>query len=51
MRKPEVLFFIAVIIGLIIGKLIKNFKWGMLVGLFVAAIFAFAGPAQKSKSK
>jgi hypothetical protein len=47
MRRPEVLFFIATIIGLIIGKLIKNFKWGMLIGIVVAALIAFGAKPQK----
>jgi uncharacterized membrane protein (UPF0136 family) len=49
MRRPEVLFFVAVIGGLIMGKLIKNFKVGMLVGLFVAGIYAFVSRPSKKK--
>jgi tetrahydromethanopterin S-methyltransferase subunit B len=41
MRRPEVLFFIAALVGYIIGKLIRNFKWGFLIGITVAAIYAF----------
>jgi hypothetical protein len=50
MRRPEVLFFIAAVVGYVIGKLIKNFKWGFLMGIIVAAIYAFAtGPRHKDK--
>ena len=48
MRRPEVLFFIAALVGFLIGKLIKNFKWGFLMGIVVAAIYAFVTcPRQK----
>ncbi|MCU0335440.1 MAG: hypothetical protein MUF62_10410 [Chitinophagaceae bacterium] len=50
MKRPEVLFFVAAIAGLIIGKLIKNFKWGMLLGVLVAAIYAFTIPTRKRRS-
>ncbi|HSC52209.1 MAG TPA: hypothetical protein VLC98_01210 [Phnomibacter sp.] len=48
-RRPEVLFFIAVVIGLVLGKLIKNFKWGMLAGVLIAALLAF-GAKPKPKA-
>jgi F0F1-type ATP synthase assembly protein I len=41
MRRPEVLFFIAVILGVVVGKLIKNFKIGMFLGLLLGALLAF----------
>lgn len=47
MRRPEVLFFIAAVVGMIIGKLIKNFKFGMLAGIMIAAIFAFVSKPRK----
>jgi hypothetical protein len=49
MRRPEVLVLIAAVCGLLIGKLIRNFKWGMLVGLFVAAIYAFVTRPERKK--
>jgi tetrahydromethanopterin S-methyltransferase subunit B len=50
MRRPEVLFFIAALVGYIIGKLIKNFKWGFFIGIIVAAIYAFVtSPRSKEK--
>lgn len=41
MRKPEVLFFIAVVVGLIIGKFIKNFKVAFAITLILMIAFAF----------
>lgn len=46
-RRPEVLFFIAAVIGYVAGRLIKNFKAGMLVGLLAAAIYAFVTKPSK----
>ena len=46
-RRPEVLFFLAAVIGYIAGRLIKNFKVGMFVGLLVAAIYAFVTKPSK----
>lgn len=47
-RRPEVIFFIAALVGYAVGQLIKNFKVGFLVGLLAAAIYAFVSkPAKK----
>jgi F0F1-type ATP synthase assembly protein I len=52
MRRPEVLFFIAVILGVVVGKLIKNFKVGMFLGLLLGALLAFgAGRSIKRKDE
>ena len=47
-RSPEVLFLVAAIAGLIVGKLIKNFKVGMLLGILFAALLA-AWPVPKQR--
>jgi tetrahydromethanopterin S-methyltransferase subunit B len=46
-KHPERLFLLAAVIGFVFGKLIKNFKWGLLIGLLVAAIVAFIPPIKK----
>lgn len=49
MRKPERLFLLAALTGLIIGKLIKNFKWGFLLGILLSTLVAFSLPSRKKK--
>ncbi|MCA0381756.1 MAG: hypothetical protein LCH58_06325 [Bacteroidetes bacterium] len=49
MRRPEILLIIAAVSGLIIGKLIKNFRWGFLIGVIIAALYAFGKPYKKQR--
>jgi hypothetical protein len=48
MRRPEVLFFIAIALGLVLGKLIKNFKVGFFLGIILAIAFAFSFRKRKN---
>ncbi len=50
-RSPEVLFLIAAVIGLIAGKLIKNFKVGVLLGIIIATLVAMWPVPKQTRNK
>lgn len=45
----RVAFAIAVFSGLIIGKLIKKFAFGMLIGVFLSLIYVLIATAKKRR--
>ena len=49
-KKPELLFFIAVVGGMIVGKLIRNFNVGLLLGIILGALMAFLSRPSKKNS-
>lgn len=51
LKRHEILLFSAAIIGLVLGKLIKNFRWGMLIGILLVTCYAFLIPKGKSKNR
>jgi hypothetical protein len=46
---PRVVFAIAVVGGLIVGKLIKRFPLGLLVGVLISLIYVLIISAPKRK--
>jgi len=51
LKRHEILLIAALLIGLILGKLIKNFKWGMMIGIVLVTLYAFALPRRKSNNR
>lgn len=46
---PRVAFAIAVFSGVIIGKLIKKFALGLLIGVLISLIYVLMASAKKKK--
>jgi len=46
--RAQVAFFIAVVVGLIVGKLIKNFKVAFAMAIIIGLFLAF-GSSKKKK--
>jgi hypothetical protein len=47
---PRVAFAIAVFSGLIIGKMIRKFSLGILIGVVIALIYVLIASAPKKRS-
>jgi len=45
--RAQVAFFIAVVIGLVLGKLIKNFKIGFAIAIVLGLLLAFGNRNKK----
>lgn len=39
--RSQIYFVIAVVIGLVVGKLIKNFKIGMIIAILLGTLMVF----------
>lgn len=47
--RAQVAFFIAVVIGLIVGKLIKNFKVAFAFAIIIGLLIAFGNPGKRNR--
>ncbi len=48
--RAQVAFFIAVVVGLIVGKLIKNFKIGFAIAIVLGLLLAFGNRNKNKRS-